>query len=83
MPVKLSGFRIGRIHKIALDDQAKVIVRLKIDRKYSKWIRADSVATFRQEGLVGDRIIDVSVGTPDRPALADDDVPPLPGGGGP
>ena len=72
MPVKLSGFRIGRIQKIALDDQAKVIVRMKIDRKYSKWIRADSVATLRQEGLVGDRIIDVSVGSPDRPVLADD-----------
>jgi len=72
MPVKLSGFRIGRIHKIELDDQAKVIVRLKIDRKYSKWIRDGSIATFRQEGLVGDRVIDVSVGAPDRPALADD-----------
>jgi phospholipid/cholesterol/gamma-HCH transport system substrate-binding protein len=69
MPVKLSGFRIGRIHRIDLDDEAKVIVRMKIDREYSKWIRADSAATLQQEGLVGDRIIDVSVGSPDRPVL--------------
>ena len=68
MPVKLSGFRIGRIDRIELDDQAQVTVRLTIDRKYSKWIREDSAATLQQEGLVGDTVISVSAGSPDRPA---------------
>ncbi len=77
MPVKLSGFRIGRIQKISLDDQAKVIVRMKIDRKYSKWIRADSTATLRTEGLVGDSLIDVSVGSPGGRALSDEDFLPF------
>lgn len=72
MPVKLSGFRIGRIDRIELDDQAQVIVRLTIDRKYSRWIREDSAATLQQEGLVGDTVISVSAGSPGRPVLADD-----------
>jgi phospholipid/cholesterol/gamma-HCH transport system substrate-binding protein len=77
MPVKLSGFRIGRIHGIELDDQAKVIVRMKIDGKYSRWIRSDSVATLLQEGLVGDSVIDVSVGSPGKPVLANDEFLPF------
>ncbi len=77
MPVKLSGFRIGRIDKISLDDQAKVVVRLKINRKYSKWIRADSTATLLTEGLVGDSVLSISVGSPDRPMLSEGDFIPL------
>ena len=71
MPAKLSGFLIGRIQKVSLDDRAKVIVHLRIDRKYSKWIRVDSVATMMQEGLIGTSIIDISVGSPNLPPLED------------
>lgn len=77
MPVKLSGLRIGRIQKISLDEQAKVIVLMKVDRKYSKWIRADSTASLLKEGIVGDSIIKISVGSAGRPALANDDFLPF------
>jgi phospholipid/cholesterol/gamma-HCH transport system substrate-binding protein len=73
MPVKLSGFRIGRVRKISLDEQAKVVVRMRIDRKYRKWIRADSIATLLKEGLVGDSVLNISVGSPGSPMLSDDD----------
>lgn len=82
MPVKLSGFRIGRIQKISLDERAKVIVRMKIDRKYSKWIRVDSTASLLTEGLVGDSVIEVSAGSAGRPALANDDFLPFAQGKG-
>ena len=72
MPVKLSGFMIGRIQKVSLDDRAKVIVQIQVDRKYSKWIRVDSVATMMQEGLIGTSIIDISVGSPNLPPLEED-----------
>jgi len=72
MPVKLSGFLIGRVQKVSLDDRAKVIVQIRINREYSKWIRADSVATMLQEGLIGTSIIDISVGSPNLPSLEED-----------
>jgi phospholipid/cholesterol/gamma-HCH transport system substrate-binding protein len=74
MPVKLSGFRIGRITSIALNDQAMVDLSLEIDRKYSKWIRNDSTVKLVKEGLVGDNIIDVSVGSLDKPELKENDT---------
>ncbi|MGB7629459.1 MAG: MlaD family protein [Candidatus Deferrimicrobium sp.] len=77
MPVKLSGLRIGRIQMISLDEQAKVIVRMKVDRVYSKWIRTDSTASLLKEGIVGDSIIKISVGSAGRPALANDDFLPF------
>lgn len=74
MPVKLSGFRIGRITSIALNDQAMVDISIEIDKKYSKWIRNDSTVKLVKEGLVGDNIIDVSVGSFNKPELKENDV---------
>lgn len=71
MPVKLSGFRVGRVIAIALNDQAMVDITIEIDRKYSRWIRDNSTVRLVKEGLVGDNIIDVSVGSLDQPELKD------------
>ncbi len=74
MPVKLSGFRIGRITSIALNDQAMVEISAEIDSKYAKWIRSDSTVKLVKEGLVGDNIVEVSVGSFDKPELKDNDA---------
>ncbi len=73
MPVKLSGFRIGRVTAISLNEQAMVDVSLEIDTAYRTWIRSDSIVKLVKEGLVGDSIIDVSVGSSDMPQLKDRD----------
>lgn len=74
MPVKLSGFRIGRIESISLTDQAQVDVRLQIDQKYQVWIRQDSVARLVKEGFVGDSVIEIAVGAPALPMLLNDSL---------
>lgn len=62
MPVKLSGFRIGRVKSISLNEEARVDIVLQIDQQYKRWIRQDSTAKLVKEGLVGDAIIELSVG---------------------
>src|SRR5512133_400905 len=74
MAVKLSGFRIGRVTSIALNEQAMVDVSIEIDKTYHTWIRSDSIVKLVKEGLVGDNIIDVSVGSPEKPELKDSDA---------
>ncbi|MEI6306607.1 MAG: MlaD family protein, partial [Deltaproteobacteria bacterium] len=74
MPVKLSGFRIGRITSIALNNQAMVDISAEIDSKYSKWIRSDSTVKLVKEGLVGDHIVEVAVGSSDKPELKENDA---------
>jgi len=74
MPVKLSGFKIGKIDSLSLDENARVKVTLVIYKKYSKWIRQDSKAILTKEGFIGEGIIDVTVGDMSKPAIEDGGV---------
>jgi phospholipid/cholesterol/gamma-HCH transport system substrate-binding protein len=74
MSVKLSGFRIGRVTTIALNEQAMVDIVVEIDSAYRTWIRGDSTVKLVKEGLVGDNIVDVSVGSPEKPELKNSDA---------
>jgi phospholipid/cholesterol/gamma-HCH transport system substrate-binding protein len=74
MSVKLSGFRIGRVTSISLNEQAMVDIKVEVDKKYRTWIRSDSTVKLVKEGLVGDSIVDVSVGSLDKPELNDGDA---------
>jgi phospholipid/cholesterol/gamma-HCH transport system substrate-binding protein len=70
MPVKFSGFKIGKLNSLALDDQGRVQVEVGIESKYLKLIRQDAVMTLKKEGVIGDGILEISRGTDDKPALA-------------
>ncbi len=74
MAVKLSGFRIGRISSISLNERAMVDIDIQLDKKYQKWIRKDSTARLVKEGLVGDAIIEVSVSSSGKELLKDGDT---------
>jgi len=71
MPVKLSGFRIGRLDELRLNDEARVVVLMTIDSEYAQWIRRDSVARLVNEGLVGDAIIEIAAGSVEAKELMD------------
>ncbi|HIJ94258.1 MAG TPA: MCE family protein [Desulfuromonadales bacterium] len=74
MPVKLSGFRIGRVKSLALNEQAAVDIILQIDRQYQKWIKRDSRVKLVKEGLVGETVVEVSVGSTNQPVLQENEV---------
>jgi phospholipid/cholesterol/gamma-HCH transport system substrate-binding protein len=74
MPVKLSGFKIGKIDSMSLDENAKVKVTLLISKKYNKWIRQDSKAILTKEGFIGEGVIDISVGSASKPVIGDGGV---------
>ncbi|MBI5874598.1 MAG: MCE family protein [Deltaproteobacteria bacterium] len=62
MPVKLSGFKIGKLKSMSLTSEARVKVVLEINKEYQKWIRQGSVARMMKEGVIGEAVVDVSVG---------------------
>lgn len=73
MAVKLSGFKIGEVRSVQLNQFARVDVEMQIEDRYMQWIRPDSVATLAREGMIGDSFISVTSGNPDLPALTSDD----------
>ncbi|HEB01957.1 MAG TPA: MCE family protein [Nitrospirae bacterium] len=63
--VKFKGFRIGKVEDVTLNDRGKVEVKLTILEEYMRFIKADSIATLKQEGVIGDFIISISQGSED------------------
>ncbi|MEK6790467.1 MAG: MlaD family protein [Deltaproteobacteria bacterium] len=62
MPVKLSGFKIGRIKTIELTEGAKVKVVVEVNKKYENWLRAGARGTTGKEGLFGEPFIEIAMG---------------------
>lgn len=73
MAVKLSGFKIGEVSSVELDQNAKVDVEMLIEERYLQWIKGDSVAMLAREGMIGDSFISISSGNPGLPPLTAED----------
>jgi phospholipid/cholesterol/gamma-HCH transport system substrate-binding protein len=63
--VRLAGVQIGRVSGVSLPSQpgGKVRVELNIARRFADRIRGDSMARIDTQGLLGDKIIEITVGT--------------------
>jgi phospholipid/cholesterol/gamma-HCH transport system substrate-binding protein len=69
--VRLAGVQIGRVTDVRLPGQpgGKVRVDLTIARRYADRVRKDSVARIDTQGLLGDKIVEITVGTAQAPAV--------------
>ena len=65
--VRLAGVQIGRVTNVALAPQAggKVRVTLTIARRFSDRIRQSSEARIVTQGLLGDKLVEITMGMPD------------------
>ncbi len=69
--VRLAGVQIGRVSSVLLPGApgGKVRVDLDIARRYADRIRKDSLARIETQGLLGDKVVEITVGTAAAPAL--------------
>lgn len=75
-PVRLAGIDIGTVEDIRFTDDAndkRVEVVLGVDDKYLDRIRTDSVAQMNTKGLLGDMMINISLGSAKAAPLSDGD----------
>ncbi|MDH7516367.1 MAG: MlaD family protein [Bacteroidota bacterium] len=72
--VLLSGYTIGSVRDIQLSETGDSIrLVLRITERVHPFIKSDSKAEIKQEGLVGNKLINIIIGSPS--------LPPLPDGG--
>jgi len=72
-PVRLEGIEIGNVTDITLPrdiSEKGVIIAMKVQQSYQDRIRQDSAATIKTMGLLGDKYVDLEVGSPGSPMLA-------------
>jgi phospholipid/cholesterol/gamma-HCH transport system substrate-binding protein len=74
-PVWLAGTRVGRVDSVNLstrpDGQPAVKVVLTVDEGVQDRIRSDSSASIGTIGLLGDRYVEISLGSPNETRLED------------
>jgi phospholipid/cholesterol/gamma-HCH transport system substrate-binding protein len=70
--VVLDGVQVGAIESIDFDSQRRdVSVKFNVARKFSEWIRKDSLAEVATQGVLGDKYLVIVAGSADAPLLAD------------
>jgi len=75
-PVRLAGVDVGRVKAIAFADdleRPEARVELAIENRYMTRVRRDSRAYIDSKGLLGDKIINLTVGSSSAPRLEDGD----------
>ncbi len=73
-PVRLAGVDVGTVSMVSFptDLEKKLIdVELKISTDVRKRIRTDSVASIKTKGVLGDKYVSITMGSPSKKMLAD------------
>ncbi len=70
--VRVGGIRKGVVRRIQLPAQSNgdMVVLMDLDRSTRAVVRSDSVASISTEGLMGNKFVEISFGSPDAPVIA-------------
>jgi phospholipid/cholesterol/gamma-HCH transport system substrate-binding protein len=69
MPVKLSGFKIGSVSKLELDNKAQAQVEMMVENRYLSLLKEDAMVSLKKEGVIGDGILEATRGSDDKGPL--------------
>jgi phospholipid/cholesterol/gamma-HCH transport system substrate-binding protein len=72
--VWLSGMKIGSVKRVAFYRNSQVEITLNIEKEAQAHIRKDARARISTDGLVGNKIVVITGGTPDSPPIAENDI---------
>ncbi len=75
-PVRLAGVEVGNVDRVQLspyrgDPARSVAITMRVLKSYKQDIRGDSKASLITEGLLGERMVDITRGSPQAPELKD------------
>jgi len=72
--VRLNGIVVGSVDGIDIEASNKVLVTMTIQSSVQKFIKKDSKITIGSDGLVGNKVIDITPGTPGNPEVQDGEM---------
>jgi phospholipid/cholesterol/gamma-HCH transport system substrate-binding protein len=71
--VRLGGIDVGTVDAISLTTDTTVQVDMIIQRKVQRFIKKDARAGIGSEGLMGDKVVTITAGTPGQPVVGNGD----------
>lgn len=69
LPVRLSGFNIGNVSDIDLQENGSIVITISILERYERWFRTDTRISLDREGFIGNAFLKVIPGQPDAEEL--------------
>ncbi|MCF8207900.1 MAG: MlaD family protein [Rhodoferax sp.] len=60
MAVRLAGIAVGKVSRVELEDNARVLVSMQIQAEFQRFLRADAIAQLAHEGMFGDSYISIT-----------------------
>ncbi len=69
-PVQLAGLEVGSVASLNFTPEGKVLAVLSIQERYQKQIRKDSVATISSVGILGDKSVEITIGSKEEKVLS-------------
>ena len=72
--VRFNGINVGTVNHIEITGANKVAINMTIDSKVRPFIKLDSKATVISEGLVGNKIVEITSGGINQPGVKDGDI---------
>ncbi len=73
---RVAGLDVGTVTKITFPenlDEREALIEIAVEDKYMPRLREDSVAVMDSKGLLGDRIINITIGSPSSRQLVEGD----------
>jgi phospholipid/cholesterol/gamma-HCH transport system substrate-binding protein len=73
-PVRLGGLDVGRIKSISFSpdiEDRRIDVTMEISSRFANRVRADSVARIGSRGVLGDKVIEISLGSVNAAQIAE------------
>lgn len=74
--VRYSGIQVGTVESIGITGVNKVTVAMRIKSSEKQFIKTDSRILIASDGLVGNKIVNISKGSQDSPEVKDGDFLP-------
>ena len=71
-PIRMGGIDVGAVSKITYSEDAtdpKLYVIFTVVENEARRIRADSVARIENKGLLGDKMVVITIGSPQKPRI--------------
>ena len=71
-PVWIGGLKVGRVNSVSFSEDlsdSRLQVEFQVAGVYAGRVRADSVARLTSMGVLGDKAVDISLGSADQPPI--------------
>ncbi|MES2380677.1 MAG: MlaD family protein [Bacteroidota bacterium] len=72
--VRFAGINVGTIENIEIITDSTVQVDMIVDTKTQKFIKKDAKAIIGSDGLMGNKIMNISAGTTGKPLIENNDI---------